>query len=320
MDVKFRRSDLQVLTGAFESVAQPRQEVSTTLKEAVASSLTVNHKEVLSPSSSYLKAVGYDFSSSVAKDLSKVLQQPGFSFKVFQSPLYVTGDGDTNSVSMNDIKQGKLRNCWMMAPLAELAQKDPEAIKRMIQRNSDGTYTVTFKEKVQLPWGMSVYVDHKETVKADFPGGLNGNGHAGTGDKNALGQGEIWPLVIEKAYAQWKGGYDKIKDNGNAGQFMEALTGHASKTYTPINFPMVGYTYGNLRDDFNSGKNITFLSRDAVSGKYGVVKDHYYAVQSVYTDANGKQMVQLYNPWGTNQPQPIPYDEVLAQFENVNVN
>jgi hypothetical protein len=319
MDVKFRRSDLQLLTNAFETVAQPKPEVSATAKESVAASIAINNKEVLSPSSNYLKAVGYDFSSTVAKELAKVLQ-PGFDFKRFQSPLFVTGDGDTNSVSMNDIKQGQLRNCWMMAPLAELAQKDPEAIKRMIQKNADGTYTVTFKQKIDLPFGGTIYVDHKETVTADFPGGVNGSGHAGTGDKNWLGQGEIWPLVIEKAYAQWKGGYDQINKNGDAGQFMEALTGHASSSYTPLNFPFFGYSFGKLSDDFNSGKNVTFLSRDTVSGKYGVVGDHYYAVQSVYTDANGKQMVQLYNPWGTNQPDPIPYDEALAQFETVNVN
>jgi Calpain family cysteine protease len=321
MDVKFRRSDLQLLSEAFGTVAQPQTETSTSLKEAVTSSIGVarNNNEVLSPTSNYSKLVGYDYSSSVAKNLSELLQKqraPFFS----QSPLYVTGDGDSNSVSMNDIKQGQLKDCWMMAPLAELAQNDPEAIKRMIQKNPDGTYTVTFKQKVDLPWGQTMYVDHKETVTADFPGGVDGSGHAGTGDKNFLGQGEIWPLVIEKAYAQWKGGYDQINKNGNAGEFMEALTGHKSSSYTPINFPILGYNFNKLNDDFNSGKNITFLSRDTVSGKYGVVGDHYYAVQRVYTDANGRQMVQLYNPWGKNQPDPIPYDEVLAQFENVNVN
>jgi hypothetical protein len=321
MDIRFR-SAIQSVSAAIDSVAQKKIESTSEIPRGsdAIQAITQNRTETLSPSLDYARRFGTDFSSIVRNNLfDSLVKAPIDLSKIFASPLFVQGSGDTNSVSMNDIDQGGLRNCWMMAPLAELAQKDPEAIKRMIQKNADGTYTVTFKEKIPTFFGQ-IYVDKKVTVTADFPGGKNGANHAQPGDKNALGQGEIWPLIIEKAYAQYKGGYDKINANGDAGQFMEAVTGRPSSEYVPFNLFGFGYGFDKMRSDFNSGKTMTMLSRDTVSGKYGVVADHYYAVQSVYTDANGKQMVQLYNPWGNTHPQPIPYDELLAQFENVTVN
>ncbi|WP_352430616.1 C2 family cysteine protease [Pyrinomonas sp.] len=48
------------------------------------------------------------------------------------------------------------------------------------------------------------------------------DGHTKIGD--VLGdEQETWPLVIEKAYAKLKGGYDKINDGGSSGEALEAL-------------------------------------------------------------------------------------------------
>lgn len=37
---------------------------------------------------------------------------------------------------------------------------------------------------------------------------------------------------------------------------------------------------------------------------------HCYAVRNVYTDSNGKQWVQLYNPWGVGHPPPISFEDL----------
>lgn len=53
----------------------------------------------------------------------------------------------------------------------------------------------------------------------DYP---TDDGHTKIGD--VLGdEQETWPLVIEKAYAKLKGGYDKINDGGSSGEALEAL-------------------------------------------------------------------------------------------------
>jgi hypothetical protein len=38
-------------------------------------------------------------------------------------------------------------------------------------------------------------------------------------------------------------------------------------------------------------------------------KGHCYAVSNVYRDANGKQWVELYNPWGHDHAR-LSFDEV----------
>ncbi len=273
----------------------------------------------------FIQQHGFDFTSTVQKALMERLSigfdKTATKFPSTESPLFVKGNGDTNSVDGSDINQQGLRNCWLMAPLAAMAEKDPEAIKRMIKDNGNGTYTVTFKEKIMT--NPPVYVDKPVTVTADFPGGKAGNGHAGAGDKDRFGKGEIWPLIIEKAWAQKNGGYAAINSGRNAREFMEAITGHSATSTVPqlkVGTLNIGQSFEDLNRDFHSGKKIVMLSRDSVNAKglgYGLVTDHYYSVQNVYTDANGKKMVQLSNPWGNTHPTPIPYEEAVYYFEQI---
>jgi hypothetical protein len=291
-------------------------EMPSALKPAV-TSINAKIPETKIPSNEYLKHKGTDF-ATVRREFAASIYTGGLS-KTAGSintdglnsavPLFVKGRGDANSVAMNDINQGQTGDCWMMASLAALASKDPEAIKRMIQDNGDGTYTVTFKQKV---FPFETYVDKKVTVAGVFPNSLSQ-----PGDKNGKGVGEIWPQVIEKAYAKLKGGYDKI-EGGSPAEFLEAITGRPATKHIPMLFD---YSFETLENDFNSGKNIVFGTFDTISGKYGLVPDHAYALNRVYTDpTTGRQMVELYNPWGNTHPQAIPYDEIFQHIERVTVN
>jgi hypothetical protein len=270
-----------------------------------------DNKRILAEAKEYQ---GTDFSSSIIGSIyTGGLSKPGPVIGSINTdglndsvPLYVKGRGDDNSVAMNDVKQGLIGDCWMLAPLASVASKDPEAIKNMIQKNGDGSFTVTFKQNA---WPLLGYVEKKVTVNAGFLGFATG-----PGDANAKGQTEIWPQIIEKAYAKLKGGYDKI-EGGNPGEFLEALTGAPATTYIPVIHP-----FEQLENDFNSGKNVIFSTRDTIPDVYNLKKNHAYAVNRFYTDPNsGRQMVELYNPWGQEHAR-IPYDEAYQYFENIQVN
>jgi hypothetical protein len=82
-----------------------------------------------------------------------------------RNPLFVKDGSDVHEVDMNDVDQGGIGNCYVMASIAAVARQDPERIKNMVHDNGDGTYTVTFKEG---------WKDVPITVSGDFPGGIIG--------------------------------------------------------------------------------------------------------------------------------------------------
>src|SRR5689334_3776364 len=57
--------------------------------------------------------------------------------------LYLTEAGDTAAISMNDIHQGQMGDCFLVSPLGDLAKTHPDAIRNMIHQNADGSESVT---------------------------------------------------------------------------------------------------------------------------------------------------------------------------------
>ena len=75
-----------------------------------------------------------------------------------------------------------------------------------IQNNDNGTYTVTFHdgdEEVEVTVTADVPVDSDgEPIFAEFPySGVDQNGS----------DYELWPAIIEKAYARYRGDYREIE-------------------------------------------------------------------------------------------------------------
>ncbi len=214
--------------------------------------------------------------------------------------LFVKGAGDVDAVSFNDIDQQQVGDCFLLGSLAAVARQDPQRIRDMVVDNGNGTYTVTFKEQrwVGVGFGARIeYVDVPITVTADFPGGLAGNGHAASGD-TGWGTVEIWPLVIEKAYGYYltcQDPYGALNRGGSPQTALEMLTGRPAIPGVSISVLGSPGGFDKLLADFQAGKAIT-VSTDATDGT--LVKNHCYAVSNVYRDANGKQWVELYNPWG----------------------
>jgi hypothetical protein len=251
-----------------------------------------------------------------------------------RAPLFVKGAGDVDEVSMNDVKQRNLGDCYFMSALAAVARTDPQRIKDMVVDHGDGTYTVTFKQRVGSdPYAQ--FIDHPITVTGDFPGGVSGRGHAAGGDLTDQGTLEIWPLVFEKAFGQYMNTvnpYEMFKDNpygqlawaGTPLLALEALTGRPVGVDGLKDLSQMGISkpiylgpppkdFDQLLSDFESGKAISVFSGKAPSVVDGLVPEHYYAVSKVYQDADGNRWVELYNPWGYNQPPRLPFDQLQRQ-------
>ncbi|MFB3890516.1 MAG: C2 family cysteine protease, partial [Phycisphaerae bacterium] len=123
------------------------------------------------------------------------------------SPLFANGP------QYNDIRQGYLGDCYLLASLSSLATTDPMIINQMITSLGDGTYAVRFYRG-----GQEVYL----RLDGDLP--VNGSSLAYA---QLSPQGETWVALVEKAYAYFRTGansYPSI-EGGWMGTVYNEVTG-----------------------------------------------------------------------------------------------
>lgn len=224
--------------------------------------------------------------------------------------LWRAGKGDRDVVDPNDVVQGELGDCYLLANLKVIAQRDPGHIRRMIDDNGDGTYTVTFYEN-----GAPTTI----TVTDEFPTKVKPFGFDDRTPFAKNGDGELWVRIIEKAYAEkFRGGYGSV----SAGQLpvaLEHLTGLSSVSTLPGS--MTDTDLDALGNDLSRGAALAttgtpgtvtsdiaelFRSKKIVAG-------HAYAVERIDTDRN---LVYLDNPWG-RLDLVLTYDEYRRAFNQL---
>jgi hypothetical protein len=208
-----------------------------------------------------------------------------------------------NGIQALDVRQGAIGDCFLAAALAAVAGSRPDAIKNAIKDNADGTYTVRFYE---LDWAGNKTV-HAETVDADLP--HNGETPAYARSTEVV-EGkqwmELWPSILEKAYANWKGSYDAIGHGGVSGDVMQALTGEKGKYQKTAGVGENDALWTKMKGASDAKKPMTAGSggeedpryKDASAGVYGW---HAYTVMGVEETKVGdktEKFVIMRNPWG----------------------
>jgi hypothetical protein len=208
------------------------------------------------------------------------------------------GDLFVNGIKGTDVGQGDLGDCYFLSSLAALANTHPDLIRNAIKDNGDGTYTVTFKERVK---GAVNPVPIR--VDAKFPTTASGAQKFGKGLETGPHGQELWPALFEKAYATWqenKGGYAHINQGGEAGDALTGLTGAASETIKPDHVP-VDDLWGKLTSAAKAGDPMcasTPLTKELerrTGGKdlKGLMEGHFYTVVDA-VDSGGARTVKLY--------------------------
>jgi hypothetical protein len=233
---------------------------------------------------------------------------------------------DSDEISVNDIKQSNyIGDCFFLAALGSLAKANPATIRNMLKDNKNGTYTVTLH--LRQKDGSRVATD--VTITNEMLYDNNGNLIA-AGD----GDGELWVMIIEKAYAKAMGGYDNIEDGGLGNEAIEVLTGKSSKT-AKITSPTPSNFWANLHSGLSKATTITIgtlkyskmkLSRvtkdildtkgEIIGIEEGALKifaGHLYILDAV--DVVNKT-IDLRNPHGNNHIKNLSAIQLEDYFES----
>ncbi len=243
---------------------------------------------------------------------------------------------DVDAVDPMDVQQGAMGDCHFLAPLAALAstQGGRAFIHGAVVENKNDqgevvSWTVTLHERVKSG-SQTTFRDVPVTVTQPFA-----DGHARSLPRGD-GPTEVWPLVVEKACAQYMGGYNKIARGGPPGDAMALLTGREA-TFVSFAWPIrLFHRYGpdELQSDLASGKMVVLTTNPGIgppldanatpserltnANAHRLIESHAYFATGV-EEHDGKLFVKLGNPWARDEPERVPFDEFTKWFAGVTV-
>ena len=113
---------------------------------------------------------------------------------------FIQGSEDEREIKGNDVRQGQLGNCYLLASLAAVAHFQPERIRGRLRALGPDASEVKIRDR----W---YRVSHKPVLRQGQPV------YARPGDTVQRGGAtyhELWPMLFEKAAAASVGGYDSL--------------------------------------------------------------------------------------------------------------
>jgi len=213
-------------------------------------------------------------------------------------------------IEPNIIEQGNLGDCYFLAALSSLS-KYPNHVKKLFMFNTtniSGVYVVIlFDEKISS-W-REILVDDYLPVKT----GIIIDDFAFTKTKDY----SIWPHLLEKAYAKYKGSYSDIH-GGYTANALRTLTGSEVSTFYHSNFKSNNVKKENefILDFFKDLKKASDAGYIICTGSYpiqednknsvkGIIPSHAYSIIDIlyfYDDENlPVRLIKLRNPHGKNE-------------------
>lgn len=197
-----------------------------------------------------------------------------------------------NGVAPDDALQGALGNCYLVSGLASLAQVQPEVIQNAIRDNGDGTFTVKFHKDSLLGLFPRGHDTMEVTVDGDIPT-KDGKKPLYTRGRDA---NELWPMLIEKAYAKLDGGYQRVGVGGAPTTIWQALTGKRGQL-TPHLTEGSNSLWKKINNALNEKRPVAATTTLGNVGDSGLSKGHVYSVLGV-SEKDGQRLVTVRNPWG----------------------
>lgn len=230
--------------------------------------------------------------------------------------LYLAETPSQAPINVMDINQDGLGDCYLLSSIGEIALLKPSFISSMIHVNSNGTETVGLYTGANgnLPsWNApsSAFKAIGELVSNVFdPNSVN----SGAAQDVLNGLKEMWPQVIEKAYAELNGGYAKIENGGSPLTAMAELTGHASTYSNPPTMSLASMVAAQ-----NAGDMMVFDTKSSGALTNGLYNNHAYMFDGI-TGGGSSAMVHLLNPWGVDEPTAIAFSTLSKSIAEIDIN
>lgn len=203
---------------------------------------------------------------------------------------YASGSLFQGSISVSDVKQGFVGDCYFLAGLAATALRASSTIGSMFIDNGDNTYTVRFYNN-----GVADFVTVDRYLPTDSSGTFV---YANMGGSYNNSSNELWVALAEKAYAQlnesgWIGqdntnSYEGISSGYISDAFAQ-ITGRSSSLGNTLDFTLI-------TNAVNSGK-LVGLATNSSGVASNIVPNHAYVVTGYNSST---QKFSLFNPWGVN--------------------
>lgn len=201
------------------------------------------------------------------------------------APPFINSPGGPTA---DDVRQGSLGDCWMLASLSATADTSPNAIRQTIVELGDSTYAVELGGKFYR-------VDNDLPVNSTtVTGGRYDLRYARQGALNSL-----WVPLVEKAYAHFRTGANTYAslNGGNTGETLTALGATDVSSLWKSDISGQG-ALNHIASQFAQGRTVTMGIYDPPSD-LPLVGSHAYMVDRVNRDAQGNVIsVVLRNPWG----------------------
>ena len=134
-----------------------------------------------------------------------------------------------DGVSANDIRQGSLGDCYLLSAMSIIAHSRPELIKKIFHPESR-VYRFEGMYSIMLYSGKSPEII---TIDDKFFVNPSSKTHAFTQlcTDAITNEREIWPLLVEKAYAKFHGSYSAI-EGGLVHTALEELTNGSGSSFS----------------------------------------------------------------------------------------
>eukprot|EP01065_Artemidia_motanka_P026640 TRINITY_DN3180_c0_g1_i10.p1 TRINITY_DN3180_c0_g1~~TRINITY_DN3180_c0_g1_i10.p1 ORF type:complete len:871 (+),score=193.33 TRINITY_DN3180_c0_g1_i10:267-2879(+) len=199
------------------------------------------------------------------------------------------------TLSTGAMTQGELGDCWFLSALSVVCMRPDLASRLLISQtvSKQGVYCLRFwKDGVWTP----VFVDD----------------HLPVVDWGALafaqtkGCNQLWPSLVEKAFAKLHGSYAAI-ESGNASEAFAALTGAPCESIdlSPSADLDTDVVWSRMISSLECGSLLAAAcgqdGMEQSSRQLGLVTSHSYSVQNVLIGPRGVRLVKLRNPWGSTE-------------------